>query len=99
MLRSPLSPKSHLFVCANRRPADSPLGPGCGAAGEEVFAALKRGVLAQGRAGSVWVTQTQCLGICPKRGATVALYPKGVFYAEVTAADAPALLHEAEKGP
>lgn len=98
MLRSPLSPGAHLFVCANRRPGDSPLGPGCGRAGEEVFTALKQVVLARGRAASIWVTQTQCLGICPKRGATVALYPAGVLYAEVTAADAPALLEQAENG-
>ncbi len=97
MLRSPLSPRAHLFVCANRRPVDSPLGPGCGAAGEEVFAALKRGVLEKGLASTIWVTQTQCLGICPKRGATVALYPGGIFYAEVTATDAATLLDQAEK--
>jgi predicted metal-binding protein len=98
MLRSPLSPKAHLFVCANRRPAESPLGAGCGNAGEEVFAGLKRAVLEGGRAASVWVTQTQCLGICPKRGATVAIYPQGGIYAEVVAGDTMALLALAEKG-
>jgi (2Fe-2S) ferredoxin len=99
MIRSLLSPTAHLFVCSNRRPADSPLGPGCGTAGEEVFAALKQAVLGKGRAASVWVTQTQCLGICPKRGATVAIYPEGAIFAEAVTADVAALLERAEKTP
>lgn len=75
MLSSRLSPALHFFVCANRRPADSPLGAGCGAAGEVVFAALKHEVAKRGAYRTVWVTQTLCLGVCPRRGCTVAVYP------------------------
>jgi predicted metal-binding protein len=85
-------PRVHLFVCANRRDASSPLGPGCGAAGEQLFRALKQLVLAQGDAREVWVTETRCLGICPKRGATVAIYPKQEIVPGVLAADAEELL-------
>src|SRR5579859_7737995 len=98
MIRSPLAPQAHVFVCANRRPDDSPLGPGCGAAGEALFAELKRVALTRGRAATVWITQTQCLGICPKNGATVALYKAGAVYAEAVASDAAAILDLAEKG-
>lgn len=85
-------PRVHLFVCANRRDASSPLGTGCGAAGEELFQTLKRLVLGSGVARSVWVTETRCLGICPKRGATVAIYPRQEIVPGVVAAEAEALL-------
>jgi hypothetical protein len=67
-------PRLHLFVCANRRQG-SPLGPGCGDRGDAVYDALKAEVAARGEHVTTWVTKTHCLGICPKRGATVARYP------------------------
>jgi (2Fe-2S) ferredoxin len=84
-------PRVHLFVCANRRAADAPLGPGCGAAGEEVYGALKDQVAQRRAFQSIWVTQTQCLGVCPRRGATVAVYPRQALLTEVVASDVPAL--------
>ena len=69
-------PKLHLFVCANRRVA-GPLGAGCAERGDAVYDALKREVSARGAVASVWITKTHCLGICPKRGATVARYGSG----------------------
>ena len=88
-------PTVHLFVCANRRPAEAPLGPGCGKAGEDVYAALKDEVARRRAFQSVWVTQTQCLGVCPKQGATVAIYsgpsPRQTLLTEVVASDVPAL--------
>lgn len=67
-------PSLHLFVCGNRR-TDSPLGPGCGANGDAVYDAMKAEVAKRGAVTDVWVTKTHCLGICPKQGATVAVYP------------------------
>jgi hypothetical protein len=67
-------PKVHLFVCTNDRDPASLLGPGCGATGLQVFQALKRCVGDDGAYASIWVTQTACMGICPKKGATVAIY-------------------------
>jgi (2Fe-2S) ferredoxin len=88
MRQAPLAPSVHLFVCANRRPADSPLGAGCGDAGEAVFALLKDEVAKRSAFRAVWVTRTQCLGICPKRGCTVATYPRQRIATEVEPADA-----------
>ena len=92
MRHAELRPTLHLFVCANRREAGSPLGPGCGARGDAVYTELKRGVAARGAHVSIWVTKTQCLGVCPVSGATVAVYPSGLVIAEVEPTDAPALL-------
>jgi hypothetical protein len=94
MRRAPLAPRTHFFVCQNRRPDGSSLGPGCGQAGADVFTLLKREV-AQTRAyADVWITQTACMGVCPAQGATVSIYgaytPQRIV-TEVEAADVPAL--------
>jgi hypothetical protein len=68
-------PQLQLFVCTNRRDAADPLGEGCGARGEEVYAALKRSVTKRGAVRGTWVSRTHCLGVCPRRGATVARSP------------------------
>lgn len=97
MIRPPLQPRLHLFVCTNRRASGDPLGEGCGARGEAVFAALKRAVFQRGDVRGTWVTRTGCLGICPKVGATVARAGGGHEIAsEVTEGDAEALLAERE---
>ncbi|HVH43582.1 MAG TPA: hypothetical protein VM925_14605 [Labilithrix sp.] len=96
-MRDAPAPRLHLFVCANRREG-SPLGPGCGDRGEELYDALKRAVGARGDVASTWVTKTLCLGICPKHGATVARYPAGTsssIVTEASPADVPVLLAEA----
>lgn len=36
---------------------------------------MKAEVAKRGVVTDVWVTKTHCLGICPKQGATVAVYP------------------------
>jgi predicted metal-binding protein len=94
MRSAPLAPLVHLFVCANRRPTDSPLGPGCGDGGEAVYSALKEAVARRGVVRDAWVTQTQCIGICPRQGCTVAIVARGDerIVAEVTPNDAGALL-------
>jgi (2Fe-2S) ferredoxin len=95
MRPAPLAPSVHLFVCANRRPEGSPLGRGCGDAGEAVFGALKSEVARRGAYRAIWVTQTLCLGICPARGCTVATYPAQRIVAEVELADAAGLIESA----
>jgi (2Fe-2S) ferredoxin len=35
----------------------------------EAQGAVRKAVL------TIWITRTQCLGVCPKEGATVAVYP------------------------
>ena len=90
-----LAPAVHFFVCANRRLPDSPLGVGCGDAGEAVYAALKEEVARRGAYRTAWVTQTLCLGVCPKRGCTVAMYPRQKILSEVEPSDAAALFADA----
>jgi hypothetical protein len=87
-------PRRHLFVCANRREG-SPLGPGCGDRGEEVYESLKLEVARRGEVNTTWITRTHCLGVCPAEGTTVAC--RGAdgaarLLTEVTTADVGALL-------
>lgn len=98
MRTSPLAPRVHFFVCANRRDESSPLGTGCGDRGERVFEWMKAEVARRGAYRSVWVTRTGCLGLCPKRGATVAVYPEQRLVTEVEATDAPELFLGAIEG-
>jgi (2Fe-2S) ferredoxin len=74
MRRAPLAPRTHFFVCQNRRPEGSSLGPGCGEAGENVFSLLKHEVAQARDHVGVWITQTACMGVCPAHGATVSIY-------------------------
>ena len=92
---APLGPKLHMFVCANRRAANDPLGSGCGDAGDAMFDALKGEVARRGIYRAAWVTRTHCLGLCPKSGCTVAIYPKGRIVIEAEASDAAALFQSA----
>ena len=97
-MRAAPAPRVHLFVCANRREG-SPLGPGCGDRGEALYAALKEEVARRGAIASVWVTKTHCLGICPKKGATVARHPAAppsAIVSDVEPHEAAALLDGAE---
>jgi hypothetical protein len=77
----------------------SPLGPGCSDHGDALYDALKREVAERGLVSEAWVTKTHCLGICPKRGATVARYPArsghGAIETEVAPEDAASLLEGA----
>jgi hypothetical protein len=98
-MRTATRPKLHLFVCANRREEGSPLGTGCADRGEALYVALKDEVAKRGLVATTWVTKTHCLGICPKRGATVARYPASAsasILADVETGDVDALLASSE---
>lgn len=84
-------------MCTNARAPDDPLRSGCGAAGPQVYLALKSAVLRAGRTQDVWVTATGCLGHCPRRGCAVALHPSNTQLVEVEAPDAAAVLHAATR--
>ena len=88
------APKLHLFVCANEREADSPLGSGCRERGDALYNALKAEVADARAYTTVWVTKTHCLGICPKIGATAVIYPHGVVLRDVNVNAAHALYEE-----
>ena len=91
------APERHVFVCVNERPTGGK--PSCGGrTGERsasaVFAALQRAV---GRRQELWgrvaVTSCGCLGPCFE-GPTLVVYPDGVWYAGVSAADAEEIVSE-----
>ncbi len=89
-------PQLQIFVCANERGADSSLGTGCGARGRAVFEQLKRDTARRGLAVSVWVTETKCLGVCPREGCALALSHGGGVFEGVTCEDARGLLDRIE---
>jgi (2Fe-2S) ferredoxin len=83
----------HLFVCTNRRPEGSSKGC-CASKGSEALRdALKAEVGRRGLAGSARVNAAGCLDACA-RGPVVVVYPDGVWYGPVTAADVPELVEE-----
>jgi len=86
--------RRHILVCGNER-RNSPLGPGCSAAGHAVYDACKALVAERGEVRTTWVTKTHCLGVCPKQGTAVAVYTSpGRFWAEVVPSEAAALLDQ-----
>jgi len=83
----------HVFVCTNRRPVGG--RPACGnRGGLELAAALRHEVAARPELwGTVAVTACDCLGPCFD-GPNAVIYPEGVWYSGVTAADARELCEE-----
>jgi (2Fe-2S) ferredoxin len=43
---------------------------------------------ARGLYREIFVTDSACLGVCPEAGATLVVYPEGVWYVSVRPADA-----------
>ncbi len=81
----------HFFVCTNERPEDHPL-PSCAPrGGKAVFAAFTQELARRGYPQGVKVTASSCLTPC-NHGPNVVVYPEGVWYAGLTAADVPALI-------
>lgn len=78
----------HLLVCTNARdPATGKAS--CGMNGAAALRdALKKTVKERGLKGTVMVTATGCLDICPSEGCAVAFYPEAEFFLSDT--DAPA---------
>lgn len=76
----------HIFVCINERPDDDPRGCCAAKGSEQVRALLKDGLKARGLAKAVRANAAGCLDACAT-GTTVVIYPEGIWYAGVTAAD------------
>lgn len=79
-------PQRHVFVCSQSRPAGHPRGScaekGCAAVVDEFMKQwMQRQCFAQ-----VMVTPSGCIGPCSK-GPNVLVYPEGVMYNNVSAAD------------
>lgn len=76
----------HVFVCENRRPEDDPRGCCACKGSEAIRAALKDELRRRGLKGRVRANAAGCLDACAY-GPTVVVYPEGVWYGGVTAAD------------
>lgn len=76
----------HFFVCTNRR-ADNHLLPSCAARGSVgVFEAFNKELARHDFPSGVKVTETGCLTPC-QCGPNVVVYPAGIWYCGVSAAD------------
>ena len=84
--------RQHVFVCTNRRPEGSPKGCCASKGGEAVRDALKR-ALGERAIKDVRVNTAGCLDAC-EAGPVVVVYPEGVWYAGVAAADAEEIVEQ-----
>lgn len=85
-------PRAHFFVCTNQRHPDAPM-PSCAGSGGELVAAKLREVLTRScLRGKAWVTQTGCLTFCNSVGATVVVWPQGIWFTEVRPEDVPSVV-------
>ena len=79
-------PQKHVFICSQSRPAGHPRGScgekGCNQVWEGFINELEKRQLFD----KIAITNTGCLGPCGA-GANVLVYPDGVMYGRVTAAD------------
>ncbi len=81
----------HVFVCENRRSDDDPRGC-CAAKGSQAIReALKAELKRRGLKGLVRANSAGCLDACAL-GPSVVVYPEGVWYGGVTAADVPEIV-------
>jgi len=79
----------HVFVCTQEKPEGV---KSCSVACSwDVLAALNRELDIEGAAGEVQVTTCGCLGLCDE-GPVVMVYPDGVWYRGVKAADVPEIV-------
>jgi (2Fe-2S) ferredoxin/SAM-dependent methyltransferase len=87
--------RHHVFVCEQRKPEGAPC---CSARGSlAVIEALRREIGARGLSESVAVTPCGSLGMC-ENGPNLVVYPAGVWYSHVSAADVPEIVTEHLQG-
>jgi (2Fe-2S) ferredoxin len=83
----------HVFVCSNHRPAGAPRRS-CTAEGQsELHARLQQLSREAGLAGKVRINKAGCLDQC-EHGPVVVVYPEGVWYGNVSPADAEEIVRE-----
>lgn len=76
----------HLFICGNQRPAGHSRGC-CDPAGQgELQGVFKRKLAERGLRATVRANKAGCLDQC-EHGPNLVVYPDGVWYGRVTAAD------------
>jgi (2Fe-2S) ferredoxin len=78
--------EKHLFICGNQRPPGHPRGCCDPQAKGELQKLFKEKLKARGLKGKVRANQSGCLDQC-EHGPNLVVYPDGVWYGGVTAAD------------
>ncbi len=82
----------HVYACQQEKPGTT--APCCSARGSaQVLDALRKELAKQGLNGEVQITTCGSLGMCT-RGPNLVVYPEGVWYSGVQAADVPELVTE-----
>ena len=81
----------HVFVCDQHKPEGAPSCPANG--GGAVLEAFRHEVASQGLEDDVQITACGSLGLC-ESGPNAVVYPEGVWYGHLTAADIPELVEE-----
>jgi (2Fe-2S) ferredoxin len=86
-------PEKHVFVCSQARPPGHPRGScgakGCSAVVDEFYKQLQQRQCFD----KVAITATGCIGPCGM-GPNVLVYPEGIMYGNVAAADVGAIFDE-----
>lgn len=83
----------HVFVCTNERAPENRRGDCVRRGALEVLAAFKDAVKAGGFPGTVRAQKAGCLDNC-EYGATVVVYPDGIWYGRVTPDDVPEIVQQ-----
>lgn len=81
----------HLFVCTNQREAGHPRGCCAAGGGEAIRAALKDELKRRGLGAEFRANSAGCLEQC-EYGATLVLYPQGIWYGNVRVEDVPRIV-------
>lgn len=76
----------HVFVCENRRPEDDPKGCCASKGSADILQLLRDKVKAAGMNSRIRINRSGCLANCA-RGASVVVYPEGIWYSFVTQND------------
>ena len=76
----------HLFICLNERQPGHARGCCVEKGGRELHAAFKQALRERGLAGRIRANRAGCLDTC-EQGASVVVYPEGVWYGQVTPDD------------
>jgi (2Fe-2S) ferredoxin len=87
----------HIFVCTNHRADEDPRGCCAARGGEAVASAFKKKLFDAGFRRIVRPNKCGCLDQCAM-GATVVVYPEGVWYGGVTVDDVDEIIEEHIKG-
>jgi (2Fe-2S) ferredoxin len=88
---------SHIFICGNQRAADHPRGS-CDPDGRATLRDAFKAELKRARVGPlVRANHAGCLDQC-EHGPVVVIYPQGIWYGRVTAADVPRIVERTVVG-